>query len=72
MLEPDKAMISRAVAELPGPARNAFVSAFHGESSFREAGRVLVGTGGSRVRPSHFGLRAVLGDSFWPVDDHAA
>jgi DNA-directed RNA polymerase specialized sigma24 family protein len=77
VLEPDcKATISRAGAELPGPARDAFVAAFHGESTtYREAGRVLgvlVGTVGPRVWTSRFALRAVLGDLFWPVDDHAA
>jgi hypothetical protein len=30
------------------------------------------GTVGSRIRTSPFGLRAVLGDLFRPVDDHAA
>jgi DNA-directed RNA polymerase specialized sigma24 family protein len=76
VLEPEcAAEISRAITGLRRPKRDAVVSAFYGVPTYREAARVLgvlVGTVGSRVRTARFALRAVLGDSFWPVGHNAA
>lgn len=69
------ARISRAIAELPGPERDAIVSAFYGERSYREAALVLgvaEGTIKSRIRSGLVKLRSALGDLSWVADDKAA
>jgi RNA polymerase sigma-70 factor, ECF subfamily len=69
------ARISRAIAELPGAERDAILPAFCGKRTHLETALVLgvpEGTVRSRVQTALIGLRTVLGDLFWPVDDHAA
>lgn len=76
LVEQDRsARIGRAIAELPAPERDAIVSAFYGERTYREAARVLgvpEGTVKSRIRTALIKLRSALGDLSWVADDRAA
>lgn len=59
------ARIADALSELPAPERDAIVSAFYGERTYREAARVLCepeGTIKSRIRAGLATLRIALGD----------
>lgn len=57
--------IATAISELPEPERDAIVSAFYGEVTYREAARILSvpeGTLKSRIRTGLVTLRRALGD----------
>ena len=66
LLEQERsATIARAIAELPPNERDAIVSAFYGERTYREAAQVLgvpEGTVKSRIRAGLRSLHAALGD----------
>jgi RNA polymerase sigma-70 factor (ECF subfamily) len=76
VLEPERAAsISGAVAEPCEPERDAIVSAFYGERTYRQAGLVLgvsERTGKSRIRTALVRLRAALVNLPGRLDDHAA
>ncbi len=73
LLEQERsARIAAALSELPAPQRDAIVSAFYGEHTYREAAQVLCepeGTIKSRIRAGLRTLRNALGDfpSAFPV-----
>jgi len=73
LLEQERsARIAEALTELPAPQRDAIVSAFYGERTYREAAQLLrqpEGTIKSRIRAGLETLRNALGDfpSAFPV-----
>lgn len=69
------ARIARAIAELPPPERDAIVSAFYGERTYREVASVLglpEGTVKSRIRSGVIRLRGALGDMSSTAEEQVA
>lgn len=76
VMERDRsARVARAIADLPAPERDAIVSAFYGERTYREVALVLglpEGTVKSRIRSGLIRLRGVLGDMSLAAEERVA